>query len=48
MNEAEYLTKGKLGLRFKQENDGILIYANAWTLIIDTYRWIKLNYNEKN
>jgi len=45
LKEAQEYTKGRLGLRVKQESDGILIYANAWTLIVDTYKWIKLKLN---
>lgn len=43
--EAQELIKGKIGLRVKQESDGILIYGNAWILIVDTYKWIKLKLN---
>jgi hypothetical protein len=39
------LTQGKLGMRY-QESDGILIYANALTLIIDIGKWIKLKLNK--
>jgi len=45
LKEAQELTKGKLGLRYKQEDDGILIYANTWTLIIDISKWMKLRLN---
>lgn len=41
LKEAQELTKGKLGLRIKEESDGVLIYANAWTLIVDIGKWIK-------
>lgn len=44
--EAQELIKGKLGMRCKQESDGILIYANAWTLIVDICKWIKLKLND--
>ena len=40
------LTQGKLGMRYSQESDGILIYANALTLIIDIGKWIKLKLNK--
>jgi hypothetical protein len=39
ITEAQELIKGKLGLRVKQESDGVLIYGNAWTLIADIYKW---------
>ena len=42
LKDVEKLIKGKLGLRVKQESDGILIYANAWTLILDIGKWMKL------
>ena len=45
LNEAQELIKGKLGLRIKQESDGILIYGNALTLIVDIGKWIKLKLN---
>ena len=45
LKEAQELTKGKLGLRVKQESDGVLIYGNAWTLVVDTCKWIKLKLN---
>ncbi len=31
--------------RIKQENDGILIYGNSLTLIIDIGKWLKLKLN---
>ena len=40
--EIEQYTKNKLGLRYKQETDGILIYANAWTMIVDVCKYLKL------
>lgn len=43
--EAQELIKGKLGLRIKQESDGILIYGNVWTLVVDIGKWIKLKLN---
>jgi len=45
LKEPEKLTKGKLGMRFKQKDDGILIYTNAWTLIIDMCKLVKLKLN---
>ena len=45
LEEAQILTQGKLGLRCKQKSDGILIYANALTLIIDIGKWIELKLN---
>ena len=45
LKEAEKLIQGKLGMRCKQESDGILIYANAWTLVVDVCKWIKLKLN---
>lgn len=32
----------KLGMRKKVNEDGtIIIYANAWTLIVDIFKWLK-------
>jgi hypothetical protein len=45
LKETQVLIQGKLGMRCKQESDGILIYANALTLIIDIGKWIKLKLN---
>ena len=44
--EVQELIKGKIGLRIKQESDCILIYGNAWTIIVDINKWIKLKLNK--
>jgi len=46
LKDYQELIQGKLGMRCKQKNDGILIYANVWTLIIDIWKWIKLKIYE--
>ena len=33
-------TERKLGMRYKEVDDGIIIYANAWTLTVDIFKWI--------
>lgn len=47
IKKAQELTKGKIGLRVKQESDGIFIYSNFLTLITDLYRLIKLKLNNR-
>ena len=42
LKSIQKLIEGKPGIRIKQDSDGILLYANAWTLIVDVSKWVKL------
>jgi hypothetical protein len=36
------MTKGFLGIRYRTYNDGSFeAYANAWTMIVDIFRYIR-------
>lgn len=46
LKEAQELIKGKLGLRIKEENGGILIYGNGLILIVDISKWLMFKLNK--
>jgi len=46
LEEAKEYSKNKLGGRCKQYNDSVIIYANAFTLIVDLFKLLKRKCSE--
>jgi len=46
LEEAKEYSNNKLGGRCKQYNDSVIIYANAFTLIVDLFKLLKRKCSE--
>jgi len=44
LKKAQELADSKLGLRCKHKGEEVLTYANAWTLTVDIYKWLKIKF----